>query len=125
MFHLIQLNYKNKQKQTERKRLMKNIVEAFDLITLIDRGGREKTFRVKPLQYEQDKQYINLKLMQRFIDNRGHKWQVVRIEKNNKYIGLSSALPKMYSRPDGVVAKWKGGPSRQELRIKQEYRMGC
>lgn len=102
---------------------MKNRIEPYDVVTLRDISGREKTFKVIPIKHEQDKQYLNLKLMQSFIDNRGHKWCVVRIVKNNKYAGLASVLPKMSCNSDRIVAKWKGGPSRQELRTKQEYRM--
>ena len=100
-----------------------NTVEVFDVITLKDEFGKEKTFKVLPNKYESDKQYLNLKIYQMFVDDRGHKWKLINIAKNDKYAGISSVLPKMSKVTDRVVGKWMGGPSRYVLADIQEYRM--
>ncbi len=101
---------------------MKNTVEIYDLITLENFWGQKKTFKVLPQKHESDKQYIGLKISQKFIDNLGRKWTVIRIEKNDKYRGLEKMLPVMSKVTDKVVGKWASGPDWGYLAYKQDRR---
>lgn len=89
-----------RQKEAEeyKKYLQTLEVSYFDLISLIclDGDKEELSFRVDINCRPGDKKFIGLKYGEIWIDDRGYRWRITDIKKNNPYEGLEDILPGRY-----------------------------